>query len=97
MNIYIYIYAYTHIHKYSKTSLYRPTMGPILKGPFKEVIGLVRELQYCYNCSAWAIVWDPNKAIDIGEWSICTDGHLEGGFIVHTQTRRPDRISKSTH
>ena len=27
--------------------------------------------------SAWAIVWDRNKAIDIGEWSICGGGQLE--------------------
>ena len=27
-------------HKYSKTSLNRPTMGPILNGPFREVVSI---------------------------------------------------------
>ena len=28
------------------------------------------ELAYRFNGIAWAIVWDPNKAIDIGNWSV---------------------------
>ena len=28
------------------------------------------------NCIVWAIVWDPNKVIDIGEWSLCGGGQL---------------------
>ena len=41
-----------------------------LNGPF-------RELKYHYNSIVGAIVWDPNKVIDIGEWSICGDGRLK--------------------
>ena len=45
-------YAYTHIHMcthtyafinkstYSKTTLYRPTIGSTLNDPFREVVGL---------------------------------------------------------
>ena len=29
---------------------------------------LIKELEYHYNGIIWAIVWDPNEAIDIGEW-----------------------------
>ena len=50
-------------------------MGPPLNGPFREVVGL--ELEYHYNDITWAIVWDQNKAIDVGEWSICGGGWLE--------------------
>ena len=44
-------------------------MGPTLNGPFREVIGL----------GSWNMLigWDPNKAIDIGEWSICGGGRLK--------------------
>ena len=35
------------------------------------------ELEYFYNGILWAIVRDANKAIDIGDWSICEDGRLE--------------------
>ena len=35
------------------------------------------ELEYRYNCNAWAIIWDSNKGIDIGEWSICGGDRLE--------------------
>ena len=31
-----------------------------------KMAGLAR-----YNVIVWMIVWDPNKAIDIWEWSIC--------------------------
>ena len=30
-----------------------------------------------YNDIVWAIVWDPNKAIYVGEWSVCESGQLE--------------------
>ena len=53
------------------------SMGPIVNGPYREVVGLGR-LGYCYNDGiALAIGWDPNKAIDIEEWSICESGWLE--------------------
>ena len=44
---------------------------PTLIGPFQEVLG-PRELEYHYNGIAWAIVWDPNKEINIGSghWHI---------------------------
>ena len=35
------------------------------------------ELEYCSNGIVWAILWDPHKAIDIGEWSLGGDGRLE--------------------
>ena len=31
---------YIYIHIYIKTSLSRPTKGPTLSGPFREVVGL---------------------------------------------------------
>ena len=57
--------------RHGKTSLNRPTMAPTSKGDgrFREVVGLVFIVR--------KIVWDPNKAIDIGEWSICGGGRLE--------------------
>ena len=30
------------------------------------------------------IVWDPNKAIDIGEWSACGGGWLERFYCIAT-------------
>ena len=48
---------------YSKISLHRPTMGPILDGQFREVVGL--------GSKNTNISLDPHKTIDIGEWSIC--------------------------
>ena len=30
-----------------------------------------------YNGITWAIIWDPSKAIKIGEWSIRGSGQLE--------------------
>ena len=45
-------------------------MGSTLNGQFSD-------LEYCQNGIAWAIIWDPNKAIDIREWAICGGGWLE--------------------
>ena len=56
---------------YSKPSLNRPTMGSILSDPFREVGGRLMELEL-----QW-VIWDPNKAINIGEWSICGRGWLQ--------------------
>ena len=39
--------------------------------------GRFRQLEYCYNGIIWSIVWGPNKAIDIGAWSICGGDQLE--------------------
>ena len=39
-------------------------------------MGIRISLQYNVTI-AWVIVWDPNKAIDIVEWSICRGGWLE--------------------
>ena len=39
--------------------------------------GWFRELEYRYNgIIVWAIVWDANEAIDIGECLICGDGQF---------------------
>ena len=45
--------------------------------------GWFRELEYCYSCIAWAIIWDPNKVIDIGEWWMCGQGRLERFYCVY--------------
>ena len=67
---------------YSKIFLNRPTIGPTLNGPFKGG-DRIREKEYHYNDFIWAIVWYPNKVIDIGEWSICDSDRLEVLLIVH--------------
>ena len=38
--IHTHTYIYIYIYIYSKTSLYRPTMGPTSGGQFREVVGL---------------------------------------------------------
>ena len=48
-----------------------------LSGGFREVMDLGRWSIWGVRISAWAIVWDRNKGIDIGEWSICGGGLLE--------------------
>ena len=53
---------------YSKTCLNSSATEQTLNGPFREVFGLGS-----YSI-AWAFVWDPNKAIEIGEWWICGEG-----------------------
>ena len=35
------------------------------------------ELEYYCNVIVYVIAWDPNKAIDIGERSICGGGQFE--------------------
>ena len=39
----------------------------------------VSEFKYCYN----GIGWDPNNAIDIGEWSIYGCGWLERFYCIY--------------
>ena len=48
------------------TSINRPTMGPTLSGPFRGGWFMME-----FRLSVWPIVWNRNKAIDIGEWLIC--------------------------
>ena len=48
---------------YTKTSINRRTGG----GRFSGIVPMVLTIM-------WVIVWDPNKAIDIGEWTICGCG-----------------------
>ena len=57
-------------------------MGLALNGPFREVIGFGSSMLHRL---AWAIVWDPKKAIDIGEWSICGGGWLERFYCTLSQ------------
>ena len=57
-------------------------MGPTLNCPSREG-GRFTELGYGYNGIVWVILWDPNKTIDIGEWSICGAGRLERFYCIH--------------
>ena len=41
------------------------------------------ELEHHYNDIVWEIVWELNKVIDIGEWSVCESGQLER-FLLFT-------------
>ena len=41
-------------------------MGPTVTGPFREAVSL----------GSREIIWNPNEAVDIGEWSICGGGRL---------------------
>ena len=63
-----------HIHVYSDTSLNQPTMEQILNGPLRG-----RGVRASLPC---AIVWHLNKAIHIGEVSICGDGQLERVYCI---------------
>ena len=49
-------------------------MGPTLNCPFREVVGLA---------STNVIIGEPNKAIDIGDWSIGGGGHLAKFYCVY--------------
>ena len=40
------------------------------------------KLEYHYNDRVWMIIWDPNKAIEIGECPIWGGGWLERSFSV---------------
>ena len=39
--------------------------------------GMLRKLGYWYSGIVWMMIWDPNKWIDIRDWSICAGGQLE--------------------
>ena len=43
----------------------------------------------------WVIVWNPNKAIDIGRWSICGESRLERFHCIYYKGTW-DRIGLST-
>ena len=76
-NIYIYIYIFAHdVYICTKTSLKLPIMGLIINGLFREVVGLGSQNTFTI-CIAWAIIWDQNKTVATGEWSICGGGRLE--------------------
>ena len=40
------------------------------------------KLEYHYNGIVCAIAWDPNKAIDVGEWSFHGGGRLERFYCI---------------
>ena len=68
------IYALIHrcIYLYMYTDhLNRPTMIHL------------RELTYRCKGIVWVLVWDPNKAIDIGEWSICGGDRLKRRYSIY--------------
>ena len=62
---------------YSKTAPDRLTIGPTLNVPVREVVSLGSWNNVIVVFIAWASVWDPNKAIDIAERSICRGGRFE--------------------
>ena len=70
---------------YSKTTLNRSTTGPNLTGPFREVVGsgIGGEVGQGVKISLSVIVWEPNKAIDIGKWSIFGGGRLERFYCIY--------------
>ena len=41
------------------------------------MVHLGRWSLYEVKISLWVVIWDPNKATDIGEWWICGRGRLE--------------------
>ena len=54
-------------------------MGSTLNAKFREVVMLGS-----YNgIIAWVIDWDPNKVIDIGQWSICGSAQLERFYWIY--------------
>ena len=57
--------------KYSKTSLNRPTPG----STDRSVYGV--------KISLWVTIWDPNKVIDIGRWSMCRGGQIEKFYCMY--------------
>ena len=52
---------------FGKASLNRPTMGPT----------------WTWSGPYRGVVWDRNKTIDIGEWSICGGGWLEMFYCIY--------------
>ena len=61
----------------SKIFLNRTAMGPTLNGAYREAVGLVVRIKL------WAILWDPNKAIDIRRWMIYVGGRLERFYYIY--------------
>ena len=58
-------------------------MKPTLNGPFREVVGLGSYKIVTMVFVVCVIIWDPNKAINIREWSICVGGWLEGFYCMY--------------
>ena len=46
-------------------------------------LGRFWEMEYQYNASVWAIARNLNKAIDIGEWSVCGGGRVEKLYCIY--------------
>ena len=93
--VYIYIYIYKCIYVVNKnyTSIIILAMIQTLNGPIKELLGLGR-LEYHYNgIIIWAIIWDPNKVSDIGEWSICGGGRLERFYWIYIKPLAIRRVA----
>ena len=66
---------------YMKTSLNRPTMGLTLNVSLIKVVGL-ESCNLVTMVLYGEIVWDPNVAIDITEWSISGSGRLERFYCI---------------
>ena len=67
--------GFISINVYNETSRNRPTLGPNLNGPFMEVVGSGSQNIIIMTA------WDPNKLMDIGEWSICGGVCQRGDYI----------------
>ncbi len=39
-------------------------------------------------------MWDPNRMIDIGEWSTCGGGWLERCFFIRDESSRGEGVKK---
>ena len=74
------IYMCIHAEKVSPK---RPTMGLTLNG-----CGRLKDLKYCYNGTVWTIIWDTNKAIDIGKWSISGYDRLKRFYCIYVCVNR---------
>ena len=45
-------------------------------------VSQLREFEYCYNGIIWAIVWDPNKVMDIRELSMGGGSRLDRFYFI---------------
>ena len=74
-------YIYRCIHIYLRSNLSKSTgHGTDVKWSIYRG-GWFKELKYRYS----GIVLDPNKAIGIGQWSVCGGGWLERFYCTCTQ------------
>ena len=65
-------------------------MGPTANKPF-------RKFEYHYSGIVWAILWDPNKVFDIGEWSIYEWSVREGLLYMHPHIHTHTHTHTQTH